>query len=349
MLAVGLVTVSRGQVAYIKGSALYVSKLGKHGFEHPVQVCRVWPKRSGEYTEVQWTSDGQIALFHNVDTNDHQRYGLPSNQDVSSLWLVKPIAHQCPEWIIQGNWISLCPDHNTIAYCTDNLDGDTWLFDIKAHRGRLLEHHWTNFLWSDDGKMVAVIEVDRKRNFDQSVVILTYPELRLIRKLEPIVNPCDLKFSPDGKQLAVHYHLSRPLTGHTLVSLSNGSMNEPKQPEKYAPAIISGWSPNGKWIASEWRTMDPNNDGSWTRCRIGLSSSDGNECKELGLGFAPQFSEDGESVLYLTDHRTGCHRNHYDVVIQSIHGGRIKTLAKNADVFSVKQPMGKHNYLGSIY
>lgn len=337
LLCIGLVTLSRAQVAFIKHDSLYISNIGKNGLERPIRVCRVWPTRSGESTDVQWTSDGQLALVHNVDTYQHRRYGLTRNQDISSLWLVKPQANQQPVWVVQGNSIALCPDHNTVSYCTSSLDGDTWLFDIKSHTSRLVGHHWTNFIWSDDGKIVAFIALDRPQDFSQSVEIRTYPEMHLIRKLEPIVNPCDLKFSPDSKQLAIHYHLSRPLTGHTVVSVHGDSISLPKQPDQYAPAIINGWSPNGKWIACEWRTVDPNNDGSWNRCRIGLSSSDGTQCKELGLGFAPAYSKDGESILYLTDHRTGCRWNGNDLVMQSVRGGPIKTLATNVLAFAVRR------------
>jgi Tol biopolymer transport system component len=276
--------------------------------------------------------------MHGVNTFDRIHYRIPLGVDTYGLWLVPPFKNQKPNWILQGNYIELSPDGKTIAYSTDEMLGDTWFYDLKLHQKKLAIRKATKLVWSPDGSKVGFVRIEDKESFAHPVEIRSYPGLEFIRKLPSAVTPRQLIFSPDGSELALEHHLSRPLTGHEIVSLKTGEVRWPVQPDRFAPAQVSDWSSDGKWIASSWRLMNPNNDGSWKTSFIGLSCSDGSKYRQLGFGYDARFTSDGKYVLFLTDHRTGGYWHKSDLVIQSSHGGAIKTLAKNVTAFAVWRP-----------
>ena len=327
---------SHSQIAYIHGNNLYVGELEKNRLTHVQRVCRVWRTDRDERNDISWAPDGRIAIVHRVSTLDRIHYGIPKGLDVDGLWLVGARKNQTPNWVVQGNNISRCPDGRTVAFSTDELIGDTYLYDVKTHSKRLGLRSATNWIWSNNGECVACVRVEDRKSFAQPIEIYAYPSMKLIRRINSAVNPVDLMFSSDGKDFAVHFHLSRPLTGHQILSIEKGTERPLLQPERFAPATLSAWTPNSQWIASDWRTMNPDNDGSWTDCRIGLSKADGSACRSLGIGHSAQFTHDGEQVLLLTDHKTGCFWHKGDLVLQAISGGKIKTLVKGVTTFAVK-------------
>ncbi len=330
---------SFGQVAYVQGSNLYVADYSIRGLKNVRTVTRLWPKTRDESVHVRWAPDGRIAILHGVNSYDRRHFGMSLGTETTGLWMVSPLASQDPKWLLQGQDIAFSPDGKTVAYSTDDFAGDTWLYDLQSGSRRLAFKMATNLIWSQDGKKVALIRIRDRKSFSQSVEVHRYPGLELMRKLSEAVNPCDLQFSPNGKQIAIHYHLSRPLTGHSILDLDSGNDVPHIQPERFAPAVITDWSPDGKMTASDWRTMDPENDGSWTDCRIGISQIGGSSCLSLGLGHEAIFSPDSKCVLFQTDHRTGCSWHRNDLVIQSVKGGKVTTLARNVSAFAVWRPL----------
>jgi hypothetical protein len=118
---------------------------------------------------------------------------------------------------------------------------------------------------------------------------------------EKAVGPSDLKLSPTGRYLAVNFHLSRPVTGDTVLDVKSGAdiSNRYSMPN-FLPTLIDDWSPDERYAVVEWRTADPNNDGAWKSSTIGVTSINGKWRRSLGKGMDAHFSLRGDKILWLT-------------------------------------------------
>jgi hypothetical protein len=334
---------AEAQIAFVRHDRLYVLPCESTGLpkprSKPFLVCRLWNLYDLDRVSVTWTRSGQIAVAHDVDVpNGPRRFGLTGTDQACGIWLVDPTPHAKKRRLVSGSEPSFSPDGRFMAYQTGEYPRfDLWLLDLRTKQSKLLAKDANELIWSPKGDQVAYVQEEDMNDFAQPIVVRSYPGWRLVERMEPGVNPGVIIFSPDGKKLVVEHHLSRPLTGNEIVTIG-GQVKHVEaawSPDKYAPPMITDWSGKGDWLVSDWRIQNPDNDGTWTRCYIGLSSTAGPRGKNLGLGSDGRFSADGQHVLYLTDHKTGCFWKSSDLVCKPISGGHAVVLARSVDQFAI--------------
>lgn len=293
----------RAQIAFQRRNALYVIACDQTGRPapgaKPIHICRFWPMVEDDSVNIQWTPDGRIAITHFVEAmNGPTRFGLDRSDNVSGIWLVGARAGARPTKLADGFDPSFSPDGSRMTYSSGQDSGDIWMLDLKTHTKKRLVKNGTQFCWCPNGREVAFVRVSDPTDFSKSVEVRSFPELRLLRTIPAGVSPCELIFSPDGSRIAVHFHLSRPLTGHAIFNVKDGKESELQCPPGIAPPIVDDWSADGSLLLCDWRAPDPNNDGSWIKDYVALVGPSG-KGRKLHQGSGAQFSDDGRHVLYM--------------------------------------------------
>ncbi len=339
---VALPTLACSQIAFVRRNQLYVLPCDQAGHpmrgRTPFRVCRLWKNFQGDSVKIQWTETGKIAIEHYVDAwNGPKRFGLSQKSYASGIWLVEAKPNSKPIWVTSGFMASFGPDGKTLTYCTDPLKGDLWALDLPKATKRLLAPHATESAWSVRRDILAFVRMTKTDSLQQALEVRTYPDWRLFKALQPAVNPCELSLSPDGSMLAVHYHLSRPLTGHSVLNLQTTQSVELNCPSGISPPTIDDWSPDSKKILASWRIVDPNNDGSWIREYVGLNFIRTGKFERIGLGHDARFSQNGQSAFWLSDHKTGCQWKLGDLVWSPIAKVHPKIIVKGVSQFCVRR------------
>jgi hypothetical protein len=125
--------------------------------------------------------------------------------------------------------------------------------------------------------------------------------------------------------------MSRPIQGHDIVNLATGESPELDAPERYARPTIEDWSPSSDAVLCDWRTIDPNNDGSWI-AQIEAITWFGGKSKPLGSGRDARFARDGKHVLYLT----GLFDETGDLIWRPL-SGKARRIAKQVTQFAIRR------------
>jgi len=220
-----------------------------------------------------------------------------------------------------------------MAYASTDYDSDIWLLDLRTGRRTLKVKLAEQSAWSGDGK--SFVYVARDKEFNGFVTIRTYPDWKLIRTLHPQVSPVLIFLSHNASKAAVEFSLSRPKMGHTMFDFKRGSEIRLAGPDRFAPPEIDDWSPDETHFLSSYRTINPDNDGTWIKSQLGLTDLNGAQLKLLSIGYQGHFAPDGQHILYITDHKTGMYFNQGDLVWQSLHDGSKKTLVRNVTDYAI--------------
>jgi hypothetical protein len=169
--------------------------------------------------------------------------------------------------------------------------------------------------------------------------MIDFPSLKRVMKLSDSVNAVDMSVSPNGLWAAVHYHLSRPLTGHSVLRLKpegNDSSRSPQLPQatRFAPTLLEDWAPDSKAIVGDWRTPDPRNDGNWLKDHVVLFTWPKGKVRMLGEGSEPRFSADGQALIWL---KSGRRRDQFLVGLDLKTGSHLPILARGIAAFAVRR------------
>lgn len=199
---------------------------------------------------------------------------------------------------------------------------------------RNLRRGATDLFWSANGREIAAVDYLTGTDGSDPVVILDAATGEASFNTRIAVNPMDPILSPDGRLLAVHFHLSRPLTGHTILDRRTGeNVCASYTPLPYAPGILGQWSPDGRWLLWSWRITVPGNDGSWIREYVGLTSATGAIRRRLGQGSYAAFSPEGRHVLWLR--RLSCRSTPADLVWCDLAGRGTRCILKGVMAYAI--------------
>lgn len=293
---------ARAQIAFVRHNVLYVQPCDGQGRRtgDAIRVCPLWKSFPDDGLTVGWTPNRKIVLTHYVDAwNGPKRFGLAQSQPVSGIWLVEPAPNAKPQRITEGFSPTFSPSGDRMIYASRNGDGVILERVLATGREKVLVPHAYQPILSKDGHLLAYTKVDRKVGYVEQVEVEDLRNGKLLHPGPSSVNPMELQFSLDNATLAVHFHLSRPLTGHSLLSLTGGRASTLTTPASFAPATIEDWSPDGKSVLLAWRVPDPHNDGNWTQQVLALQDRKSGHTRTLWSGYQARFTSDGRSVMYL--------------------------------------------------
>jgi hypothetical protein len=331
---------AKAQIAFVKHSSLYVLPCGRTGEPmpgaRPVRICKLWPLTQDDRVDIQWAPTGQIVLAHFVDAmNGKKRFGLSRDNSVSGIWILDSKPGAKPQRVAEGYSPTFSSDGNLMAYATDPDNAKVYVLNLQSHTHTQLSDQGTEPVWSADGHRLALIQMDPSNADVGGIRVLGYPAWDVVRQFPFGGIVIDPKLSPDGSKVAVHFHLSRPLTGHSLFDVATGKELPIGTLDRFAPPIVEDWSADGKWLLCDYRIEDPKNDGSWIKQTLGITAVAGGKPRLLSLGSDGRFSPDGRALLYLTDHKRGLFWKHGDLMRRSLSGGLARILAHRVDQFAV--------------
>jgi Tol biopolymer transport system component len=233
--------------------------------------------------------------------NGPKRFGLSQDCFTSGVWLVEPKPNAKPIKAAIGSSPAFSPDGRLVVTTIEALArgmgvSNLWLTDLASKKRRIYLQNAADAVWSPDGKVLALVF---KKEDSEQTQIRVFPSGKLMWSDEFYGNPCDIQFSPTGRYLTVHHHLSRPLTGHSVFDLRTKKEITVQNPSRYAPPVITDWTKDGQSILCSWRIQDGDNDGSWIREDIGLTSLVNGKFRNLGRGSDAKFVSDGKQIVYL--------------------------------------------------
>lgn len=297
-LLAGVASSGQTQLAYVRSHVLYVVPCDAYGRltkgAKQVRVCDVPRESHGEDKVIAWTPSGQIAFLPRKSPSIHP----------PAIEVAQPTAGARPGLLVHGYAPAFSPDRSRVAFEVERDRGsnislpDLWIMDLSSGRKTLLAQNAENAAWSRAGNRLSFTTFDA-RHAEVRVLVCEFPSLRLVRSFE-VGNPCDVRFSPNGRLLAVHNHLSRPLSGHTVYDLGSGEALDPAYPGQYAPPTLEDWSPDNRSAIFDWRVQDPGNDGSWIRQFEAITRLDTGKSRVLAEGRDARFSPNGKAVMYRT-------------------------------------------------
>ena len=291
------------RIAFVRNHELYVLGCSRSGIPvrgaRPARICAVprgafeWPgSRLDE--DAEWTPSGKIAFLP-----------ADSPNSVPRIAVVRPVPGARPETLARGYDPAFSPDGSRLAYSVDRSTGanmftsDLRIMDLRSERSRVFIRDADLAAWSADGKRIAYATWAGD-HADERVVVADASSGKVLSSFE-CGNPCDIRFSPNGRMLAIHDHLSRPLTGHEVIDLKSGESVEVDQPDEYAPGVLEDWGPNSRSALLDWRIVDPNNDGNWIRQYEAICRLDRKKSRLLVSGRRGRFTPDGKALLYIAN------------------------------------------------
>ncbi len=219
----------------------------------------------------------------------------------------------------------ISPDGSLVAWIAD---GKVCIERVEAQPGATgmnipLPQDLTprELAWSPDSKSIALI-VDEKNDAPASEVWLSEPWSKGSQKLVSLKGYVStLKFSPNGKSLAVLFIENMPRKAGPLVPMTPpAGLVEEKAYEQRLNTIDVGsgvvkpvspgdmyvyeydWAPDGRrWVVS---AANGSGDNNWWIARLYTLNADGGELHEIvtpKLQIAvPTFSPDGQNVAYIS-------------------------------------------------
>jgi hypothetical protein len=212
--------------------------------------------------------------------------------------------------------------------------GDLWIANMATGPLRRICANGVSPFWSArSNKLACILDVPGS-DAEGPGVLVNLVSGKIIFKTTAAVNPIGPFLSPDGRYLAIQFHMSNPVTGDSIFDTSK-EISQSQQdvskytPKSYLPAVIEDWSLDGKWILWDWRIPDPNNDGKWLRDDIGLTNRDAKVRRLIGTGIDARFSPGAAYLFFLrTYHGTnGIH----DLYIKRFAGGHEQLIARDVD------------------
>jgi Tol biopolymer transport system component len=252
-----------------------------------------------------------------------------------------------PRKVAMGADPSFSPDGKYLAF-TYIPGGDVLVSDhaykvcilnLSTNQIRTLRENAREPFWSSDGREIALIDTS-PQDFNASTLIVDAQTGKIRFQTDKMVNPTTPLLSPNGRYLAVHPHMSRPLTGHIIIDRQTGKLLDYDfYPKGYAPGPLNAWSSDGKWLLWTVRIPDPKNDGSWLQEEIWLISIDAKVKRKISVGTIGDFSPDGKHVLWLRpSHKTKRRQSTYDLMWSPLQGLKKVRLVSQVNAFAIFKP-----------
>jgi hypothetical protein len=197
--------------------------------------------------------------------------------------------------------------------------------------------------WSANEKMIACVP-DSQTDPEQAAFAMDSKSGKIIYKSDRMVDLDNPYISPSGRYLAVICSMSRPVQGDSIWFHGKGNggalVIDTKlfTPKQYWPGVIEDWSVDERWILWDWRTPDPNNDGSWLSEDIGLTSLDSTFSRKIDRGQDAHFSPDGNYIFYLksqTLRKMARQPGPFRLIFSRRNSGAKNVLAKNVTSYLV--------------
>jgi Tol biopolymer transport system component len=200
---------SSHHLAYVKDGWLWTARIEADGRTErgtsPVRICKLWPEGRDDTARVVFSPKGdEIALEH-WDTDGRH----------VDIRLVEPKQGATPEKVAMGADPSFSPDGKRVAFThfprgdtsTRDTTWDVYVFDRATGRARPLRRHACEPFWSSDGKEIALVDTSAG---DGSGPALAVDARSGKEKFSTgaAVNPMLPILSPDGRYLAVEFHMS---------------------------------------------------------------------------------------------------------------------------------------------
>lgn len=287
-------------VWFLKSRALWhvpLHRRGDHLHTGPPRRLASVPYKSGRWLTLTVTRDGRHIAIDDGSSYDENGAG--------GIWLIPTLPRLTVKKLPRIADPAFSPDGRYLAVTRTRAGSaqDVSVLDTARNRWQTLLTNASQPCWSADGREIALI-----KDTDDNYGMVLDAQTQRVHFCSPgSVSLTEPRLSPDGRFYAALCAISRPKLGHTIWDRRSGkvvtrSFDWPNR----LPAELYGWSPDGNWLACNWRVLNSENDGTWLHDEVGLVSWKPGIVRWIDRGNCAAFSPDNRHLFWLRPTGTLC-------------------------------------------